>query len=194
MTVVQELYPGDLDRLAPHLEVAMNAFPCFQEAEIQVESGSIYILKPNQSNHKAVNIFKDFLWQKSQFRAWWTGRSLTPQTFSPWWDPPSFPTCGLLSDLDTELVGWIVFAEARLLSFQKQQWLQKHEPLSSSRWRSRKILGRLDLWGRSTLWTHRVWPTEVNFLTHWGENFEPMRWRFWTGASPFRTHWNKRAF
>ena len=32
----QELYPGDLDRLAPHLEVAMNAFPCFQEAEIQV--------------------------------------------------------------------------------------------------------------------------------------------------------------
>merc|ERR1711970_1062900 len=31
----KELYPGDLDRLAPHLEVAMNAFPCFQEAEIQ---------------------------------------------------------------------------------------------------------------------------------------------------------------
>ena len=34
---VQELYPGDLDRLAPHLEAAMNAFPCFQEAEIQVK-------------------------------------------------------------------------------------------------------------------------------------------------------------
>jgi len=31
----KELYPGDLDRLAPHLEVAMSAFPCFQEAEIQ---------------------------------------------------------------------------------------------------------------------------------------------------------------
>jgi len=31
----KELYPGDLDRLAPHLEVAMEAFPCFQEAEIQ---------------------------------------------------------------------------------------------------------------------------------------------------------------
>jgi dimethylglycine dehydrogenase len=32
----KELYPGDLDRLAPHLEAAMEAFPCFQEAEIQV--------------------------------------------------------------------------------------------------------------------------------------------------------------
>ena len=31
----RELYPGDLDRLAPHLEKAMEAFPCFQRAEIQ---------------------------------------------------------------------------------------------------------------------------------------------------------------
>jgi len=31
----KELYPGDLDRLAPHLEAAMEAFPCFAEAEIQ---------------------------------------------------------------------------------------------------------------------------------------------------------------
>jgi len=30
----KELYPGDLDRLAPHLEVCMEAFPCFQNAEI----------------------------------------------------------------------------------------------------------------------------------------------------------------
>jgi len=31
----KELYPGDLERLAPHLEVAMEAFPCFANAEIQ---------------------------------------------------------------------------------------------------------------------------------------------------------------
>ena len=31
----KELYPGDLERLGPHLEVAMEAFPCFAEAEIQ---------------------------------------------------------------------------------------------------------------------------------------------------------------
>ena len=31
----KELYPGDLERLAPHLEVAMEAFPCFAHAEIQ---------------------------------------------------------------------------------------------------------------------------------------------------------------
>ena len=30
----KELFPGDLDRLQPHLEVAMEAFPCFQNAEI----------------------------------------------------------------------------------------------------------------------------------------------------------------
>ena len=30
----KELYPGDLDRLAPHLEICMEAFPCFQNAEI----------------------------------------------------------------------------------------------------------------------------------------------------------------
>ena len=30
----KELFPGDLDRLQPHLEVAMEAFPCFQTAEI----------------------------------------------------------------------------------------------------------------------------------------------------------------
>lgn len=31
----KELYPGDLDRLGPHLETCMEAFPCFQNAEIQ---------------------------------------------------------------------------------------------------------------------------------------------------------------
>lgn len=31
----KELYPGDLERLSPHLEVAMEAFPCFANAEIQ---------------------------------------------------------------------------------------------------------------------------------------------------------------
>ena len=31
----KELYPGDLERLAPHLESAMESFPCFAEAEIQ---------------------------------------------------------------------------------------------------------------------------------------------------------------
>ena len=31
----KELYPGDLERLAPHLEIAMEAFPCFANAEIQ---------------------------------------------------------------------------------------------------------------------------------------------------------------
>ena len=31
----KELYPGDLERLAPHLETAMEDFPCFQNAEIQ---------------------------------------------------------------------------------------------------------------------------------------------------------------
>lgn len=34
-TFGKELYPGDLERLAPHLEVAMEAFPCFAQAEIQ---------------------------------------------------------------------------------------------------------------------------------------------------------------
>ena len=34
-TFGKELYPGDLERLAPHLEVAMEAFPCFANAEIQ---------------------------------------------------------------------------------------------------------------------------------------------------------------
>ena len=62
MTVVQELYPGDLDRLAPHLEVAMNAFPCFQEAEIQVESCSIYIL---YLYHKAVTIALKIFFDKN---------------------------------------------------------------------------------------------------------------------------------
>jgi len=31
----KELYPGDLERLSPHLEIAMEAFPCFANAEIQ---------------------------------------------------------------------------------------------------------------------------------------------------------------
>ena len=31
----KELYPGDLERLGPHLEAAMEAFPCFSRAEIQ---------------------------------------------------------------------------------------------------------------------------------------------------------------
>lgn len=31
----KELYPGDLDRLSPHLEKCMEDFPCFQTAEIQ---------------------------------------------------------------------------------------------------------------------------------------------------------------
>ena len=31
----KELYPGDLDRLGPHLEAAMETFPCFARAEIQ---------------------------------------------------------------------------------------------------------------------------------------------------------------
>ena len=34
-TFGKELYPGDLERLGPHLEVAMEAFPCFANAEIQ---------------------------------------------------------------------------------------------------------------------------------------------------------------
>ena len=34
-TFGKELYPGDLERLGPHLEVAMEAFPCFASAEIQ---------------------------------------------------------------------------------------------------------------------------------------------------------------
>ena len=31
----KELFPGDLDRLSPHLEACMEAFPCFATAEIQ---------------------------------------------------------------------------------------------------------------------------------------------------------------
>ena len=31
----KELYPGDRDRLGPHLETAMETFPCFARAEIQ---------------------------------------------------------------------------------------------------------------------------------------------------------------
>ena len=76
MTVVQELYPGDLDRLAPHLEVAMNAFPCFQEAEIQVKSGSIYILK---SNHKAVTITLKIFFDKNPIQSVVNG----PITYTP---------------------------------------------------------------------------------------------------------------
>lgn len=38
----KELFQGDLERLSPHLEVAMEAFPCFQDAEIlTVVNGAI---------------------------------------------------------------------------------------------------------------------------------------------------------
>ena len=34
----KELYPPDIDRLAPHLEAAMDLVPCFANAEIQASS------------------------------------------------------------------------------------------------------------------------------------------------------------